>query len=53
MSLDYDLFVINPENKNTTPEQFRDCVYDALNILKQAFEKEEKERKEMQNDKDK
>lgn len=46
MSLDYDLFVINPENKNTTPEQFRDCVYDALSrineLLKQAFDSAEK-----------
>ena len=33
MSIDYDLFVINAENQNTTPEQFRDCVYDALQRL--------------------
>lgn len=33
MSIDYDLFVINPENKDTTFEQFRDCVYDALSEL--------------------
>lgn len=30
MSIDYDLFVINVDNKDTTPEQFRDCTYDAL-----------------------
>lgn len=31
--LDYDLFVIDPNNKDTTPEQLRDCIYDALQIL--------------------
>lgn len=30
MSIDYDLFVINAQNKDTTPEQLRDCIYDAL-----------------------
>lgn len=30
MSIDYDLFVINTQNKDTTPEQLRDCIYDAL-----------------------
>jgi len=30
MSINYDLFVINPQNNDTTLEQFRDCVYDAL-----------------------
>lgn len=29
-SLDYDLFVLNPKNKDTTPEQYKDCLYDAL-----------------------
>ena len=28
--LDYDLFVINAQNVDTTPEQLRDCLYDAL-----------------------
>lgn len=30
MSIDYDLFVINAQNKDTTPEQLRGCIYDAL-----------------------
>lgn len=30
MSIDYDLYVINAQNKNTTPTQLRDCIYDAL-----------------------
>ena len=29
-SIDYDLYVINAQNTDTTPEQIRDCVYDAL-----------------------
>lgn len=28
--MDYDLYVINAQNKDTTPEQLRDCIYDAL-----------------------
>lgn len=32
-SLDYDLYVIDPNNKDTTPEQLRDCIYDALKVL--------------------
>lgn len=30
MSIDYDLYVIDPKNKNTTTEQLRACLYDAL-----------------------
>jgi hypothetical protein len=33
LNLDYDLFVIDPNNKDSTPEQLRDCIYDALKIL--------------------
>lgn len=33
MSIDYDLFVIDPKNKDTTPEQLRDCIFDALTEL--------------------
>lgn len=33
LSLDYDLFVLDPNNKDSTPEQIRDCVYDAIKIL--------------------
>lgn len=29
-SIDYDLYVINPQNTDTTLEQLRDCIYDAL-----------------------
>lgn len=28
--IDYDLYVINAGNRDTTPEQLRDCIYDAL-----------------------
>lgn len=38
-SLDYDLFVLNPENKNTTPEQYKDCLYDALNQIVELTKK--------------
>ena len=37
MSIDYDLFVIDPNNKDTTSEQFRDCVYDALSVLQKEI----------------
>ena len=33
MSLDYDLFVINPNNLDTTDRQLRDCIYDAVEEL--------------------
>lgn len=39
MSLDYDLFVINPENGDTTSEQFRDCIYDALQRIDERLTK--------------
>ena len=39
MSLDYDLFVIDPENGNTTSEQFRDCIYDALQRIDERLTK--------------
>lgn len=29
-NLDYDLFVLDPENKDTTDYQRADCIYDAL-----------------------
>lgn len=32
-NIDYDLFVIDPENENTTPEQLRDCLHDALTVI--------------------
>lgn len=38
MSIDYDLFVIDPNNKDTTSEQFRDCVFDALQNLNNKVE---------------
>lgn len=28
--LDYDMYVINPNNTDTTFGQLRDCIYDAL-----------------------
>lgn len=33
MSLDYDLYVIDSNNKNTTMRQLRDCLKDALETL--------------------
>lgn len=38
-SLDYDLFVLNPENKDTTPEQYRECLYDVLNQIVELIKK--------------
>lgn len=38
-SLDYDLFVLNPKNKDTTPEQYRECLYDALNQIVELIKK--------------
>ena len=35
MQIDFDLFVIDPKNKETTPEQLRECIYDALTVLDQ------------------
>lgn len=42
-SIDYDLYVIRPNNEDTTPEQLRDCLYDALEKLDERIkELEEK-----------
>ena len=41
--IDYDLFVINAQNKNTTMEQLRDCIYDALSRLDERLSSLEKE----------
>lgn len=42
MSIDYDLFVIDPNNKDTTPEQLRDCIGDALENIDRRLQKQEK-----------
>lgn len=42
-SLDYDLFVIDPSNRDTTMDQFRDCLYDAIENLKTRVEELEDE----------
>lgn len=43
-SLDYDLYVIDSENTDTTQEQLRDCIKDALEqIISHLKELEEKE----------
>ena len=43
-SLDYDLYVIDSENTDTTQEQLRDCIKDALEqIIRHLKELEEKE----------
>ncbi len=39
MSLDYDLFVINPNNLDTTDRQLRDCIYDAIEELAERIVK--------------
>ena len=36
--IDYDLFVLDPDNINTREDQFRDCLYDALKTLNQRVE---------------
>lgn len=46
MSLDYDLYVLDPENKDTKEHQIRDCIYDA--IVRLAEKSEELERRIMQ-----
>ena len=38
-SLDYDLFVLNPENVNTTAGQYKECLYDALNQIVELIKK--------------
>lgn len=43
-SLDYDLYVIDSENTDTTQEQLRDCIKDALEqIISRLKELEEEE----------
>lgn len=37
-SIDYDLYVINAENRDTTPEQLRDCIYDALRRMDERLD---------------
>lgn len=39
MSIDYDLFVIDPNNNDSTPEQIRDCIKDALEVLEKRIKK--------------
>ncbi len=39
MSLDYDLFVIDPNNGDTTLSQLRDCIKDALETLERRIAK--------------
>ena len=42
-SLDYDLFVIDSQNANTTQEQIRDCMKDALEQIISRLKKLEEE----------
>ena len=42
-SLDYDLFVINSQNTDTTQEQLRDCIRDAIEQIISRLKKLEKE----------
>ena len=39
---EHDLFVIDPNNKDTTPEQLRDCIGDALENIDRRLQKQEK-----------
>lgn len=41
-NIDYDLYVIHPNNEDTTPEQLRDCLYDALEKLEERIKELEK-----------
>lgn len=42
-SLDYDLFVIDSQNADTTQEQLRDCMKDALEQILSRLKKLEEE----------
>lgn len=42
-SLDYDLYVIDSENTDTTQEQLRDCMKDALEQIIRRLKKLEEE----------
>lgn len=37
-NLDYDLYVLDPKNQDTTPEQMRDCIFDAIQTLNERTE---------------
>lgn len=36
-NIDYDLFVIDPGNEDTTLYQLRDCIKDALEVLEERI----------------
>ena len=38
-NIDYDLFVIDPGNEETTLYQLRDCIKDALEVLEKRISK--------------
>lgn len=42
MNIDFDLFVIDPANQDTTTEQLRACLHDALTVLDSRLSKLEK-----------
>lgn len=42
MSIDYELFVIRSNNRDTTESQLRDCIADAIENLELRIEKLEK-----------
>lgn len=44
MSLDYDLFVLDPENGDTTVDQARDCLFDALTRIDERLTELERRR---------
>lgn len=50
MSIDYDLFVIDSNNKNTTMRQLRDCLKDALENLDVRLDRIEGEHEKCKRD---
>ena len=44
-NIDYDLFVIDPGNEDTTLYQLRDCIKDALEVLEERIAELERKTK--------
>lgn len=36
--IDYDLFILDPENPDTMDYQYKECLYDAIRTLNQRVE---------------
>lgn len=52
MSFDYDIFVIDPANLNSSDSQIRDCVKDALERLSGGLQQLDRRLKKMEQDGD-